>query len=730
MYRVLFFFGLTVLIITNSITQPKYNLDFEQLPPGQMLPNAWFPWGTYTLRTDSTVVHSGQYAANITANGQGNFGSIAYRLPANYEGDSITLEGYMKLDSVADGFAGLLLRVDADRKPLVFDNMQQRKLQGTMDWQQYRTTLPFPQEAEDIYVAGILVGKGQAWFDDFKVLIDGEDIQTLPEVAKELPPARLDTTFDEGSEIVLNELTAEVIHNLYAVGKVWGFAKYHHPAIASGDYHWDYELLRILPAVQDASFMTRMTEWLPPVTKGEDDQLPGDTLQRIKLSSPTDWLSQAPWLSQEARQQLQAIQDAPVGPSHYYLDFVPNVGNPIFQHEHPYPHMEWTDDGFKLLGLFRYWNMIEYFFPYRHLMDENWDEVLREFIPKMTAADDELSYKLTLLELITKVQDTHANIWQDSVISQFYGPRAIPIQVNMVEDQAVVVKVFESLNANSTVSVGDVITHIDGKEVSQRVQEHQVYAPASNRPTQLRDIARRLLRTDKNLLSITFQNEHGTFQEEIPTVDLTKEPLNYWSQQVSSHQTIKNDIGYIYPGSLKEGEIDTIMNEFMDKKGLIVDLRCYPSEFIVFSLGKYLMPSPTPFAKFTVGSLRTPGQFVFRDSPLQVGKENPNYFSGKVVILINELTQSQAEYTTMALRVAPRATVIGSTTAGADGNVSSISLPGGIETMSSGIGIYYPDGTEAQRIGIVPDVEMHPTIEGIRAGKDELLDKAIEMINP
>ena len=114
---------------------------------------------------------------------------------------------------------------------------------------------------------------------------------------------------------------------------------------------------------------------------------------------------------------------------------------------------------------------------------------------------------------------------------------------------------------------------------------------------------------------------------------------------------------------------------------------------------------------------------------LAVGEKNKNAYTGKVIILINETTQSQAEYTTMAFRTAPHATVIGSTTAGADGNVSSFFLPGGISTMISGIGVYYPDGRETQRIGIVPDIELKPTINGIENGKDELLEKAIELIN-
>jgi C-terminal processing protease CtpA/Prc len=83
----------------------------------------------------------------------------------------------------------------------------------------------------------------------------------------------------------------------------------------------------------------------------------------------------------------------------------------------------------------------------------------------------------------------------------------------------------------------------------------------------------------------------------------------------------------------------------------------------------------------------------------------------------------------MAFRTAPNAKVFGSTTAGADGNVSDIKLPGNISTMISGIGIYYPDGKETQRIGIVPDVEVKPTIDGIKNNKDEVLEKATKWIN-
>lgn len=82
----------------------------------------------------------------------------------------------------------------------------------------------------------------------------------------------------------------------------------------------------------------------------------------------------------------------------------------------------------------------------------------------------------------------------------------------------------------------------------------------------------------------------------------------------------------------------------------------------------------------------------------------------------------------MAFRRAPGAKVVGSTTAGADGNVSPFALPGGLRTMVSGLGVFYPDLQPTQRVGIVPDVVKRPTIDGIKAGKDEVLEEGIRQI--
>jgi C-terminal processing protease CtpA/Prc len=189
---------------------------------------------------------------------------------------------------------------------------------------------------------------------------------------------------------------------------------------------------------------------------------------------------------------------------------------------------------------------------------------------------------------------------------------------------------------------------------------------------------------------------------------------------------LEGNIGYLYPAMLTERSLDSVKTLFRDTKGLVVDLRCYPTTFMPFTYGAWLKKSSTPFAKFTGGSTDWPGFFQPLGSVSNGGGRGVHY-GGKLVIIVDATSQSNAEYTTMSLQSVPGAVTIGSTTAGADGNVSEITLPGGLRTWISGINVLYPDGTETQRTGVKIDRVMQPTPEGIRAGRDELLDAALRI---
>jgi C-terminal processing protease CtpA/Prc len=86
---------------------------------------------------------------------------------------------------------------------------------------------------------------------------------------------------------------------------------------------------------------------------------------------------------------------------------------------------------------------------------------------------------------------------------------------------------------------------------------------------------------------------------------------------------------------------------------------------------------------------------------------------------------SQAEHTGLFFEAANGTKFIGSQTAGANGDVTNLSLPGGIYVSFSGHDVRHADGRQLQRVGLVADVEVKPTIEGIRAGRDEVLDRAL-----
>lgn len=107
---------------------------------------------------------------------------------------------------------------------------------------------------------------------------------------------------------------------------------------------------------------------------------------------------------------------------------------------------------------------------------------------------------------------------------------------------------------------------------------------------------------------------------------------------------------------------------------------------------------------------------------------NPNYYEGTIIMLVNDETMSRAEFTAMAIKQAEKVIVIGSQTAGADGDVSIIPFPGGIFSYYSGLGAYHPDYSVTQRIGLVPDIQVKPTLQGLLNGEDEYLNRALDYI--
>ena len=397
-----------------------------------------------------------------------------------------------------------------------------------------------------------------------------------------------------------------------------------------------------------------------------------------------------------------------------------------FTHENPYEDMECPDAGYRLLALYRYWNMVNYFFPYKQLADTDWNTILKKHIPSILSVDDKKSYWQAVRQLIAQCDDTHGAVWSSkpATSSEYYRP---PFKVRFLKNDTLVVSGYWDASKidSSGPLIGDVITHIDGKPVSYWVDSLAPHYAASNHRAKLRQLALWVCASLKPTVSFTFLSDGVQKEATISLYNIQEMALSFATDSIC-YKVLDDSIGYVSMDDITEAWVERIADTLHTTKGLILDLREYPNETINYKFYRILSDETRPFFKATVPDLSNPGEFVF-SKPTYTGKGKQAY-NGKIVILINENSQSHAEFCTMMYRTLPNSTVIGNTTAGADGNVVDIRLPGGVCSYFSGIGIYYPDGTETQRVGIIPDIYVWPTVQGIRDGRDELLDRALEWL--
>ncbi|HEX7077588.1 MAG TPA: S41 family peptidase [Candidatus Eisenbacteria bacterium] len=688
------------------------------------------------LFLDSTVVHEGRYSGRIerVAGSPSDFSAFALEIPVDFPGDTLELRGWMKYEGVA-GYVGLWQRQDGANGTLAFDNMEERGLKGTAGWAEYRVALPLAPKAKKVSVGALLAGEGRLWVDDLRLYVDGKPLAEAPALVPKPTPLDTDHEFDAGSRVEIGALTPAQVENVALLGKVWGFLKYHHPAVVAGKRHWDYDLFRALPAVlaarDRAAGQKALAAWVERIGEAPPCGSCVGAPKGRPILPPLAWLSDRKLLGADLSRRLLAIYARrPNVDEQFYVAKVDGIGNPDFTNEPDYASLKEPDAGYRLLSLFRFWNIIEYWSPYRDVLEEDWDGVLREFVPRLAAAKTRDDYAAAMMALIARAHDTHANLWGSLDVRPPRGRAQAPARVRFVEGRAVVTGyTHPTLGPSSGLRLGDVIRAIDGVPVDSLVARWRPMYAASNEAARLRDMAGSLTRGQAGPIRLSLERDGSTLD-----VDATRVPLDSldvksgWTHDLPGPtcRRLSDEVAYLKLSSVKTGEASAYLRDAAGARCLVIDIRNYPSAFMVFELGQHLVSAPTPFVRFTSGDTENPGAFDW-GPPLSLTPEEP-HFDGGVAILVDEVTQSSAEYTTMAFRARPGTVVVGSTTAGADGNVSRIPLPGGLRTMISGIGVFYPDHRPTQRVGIVPDVVVRPTIAGVKAGRDEVLEAAVERV--
>ena len=513
---------------------------------------------------------------------------------------------------------------------------------------------------------------------------------------------------------------------LFYVCKVWGHIKYYHTETANGNVNWDNELLNTISGIKNASDNNSFNDSLLLIINSAGSmEISSETLPDIIDSLfivNFEWIHN-PIFSNSVKAKLDTIKSRFRPQSNVYINET-EWGTLNFGWDQSYYQGDnYPTEEKRILALFRYWNIINYFFPYKHIMDQNWDISLNEFIPQIIGAQDSISYNLAFKELTTRINDSHGFYFNNVTYLNWLGQCYPPFLVRQIENEMVITQVLPQI---TEVSIGDIIREIDGVDIYQLRDSLRRYAHGSN------DII-----IENELNNIIMHGAIGNFTITVDEGSFIHSEL--MSRNHSNHRVLLNSIptnpswqdtlvnennhfGIVDLGSLKASEVETMFNDLWNTDAIIFDLRNYP-HWTLFDIANYLYSSPTHFVNFTIPDITYPGRLFWHEE--YIGNRNTNSYTGKIMILFDERTLSRAEYFCMGLEQFPNAIKIGSTTAGADGDVSNIYLPGTVHTMASFLGVYYPDYTQTQRVGIIPDYEISPTIVGIKARKDEVMEYAL-----
>lgn len=526
--------------------------------------------------------------------------------------------------------------------------------------------------------------------------------------------------------------------NLETLCRVWGYAKYHHPVFCDTLCRVDVDsaLFALLPKVVHADRVTRnrhLLDWVrslgdytPNRVECEQTLAPYDLVETADLG----WTADTVLLGGELSKLLQDLRYAERD-ENYYLRMGTMENGPGYHYlslrnERSYPTPQ-MDSGLNLLTLFRLWNVIEYYAPNRSLTLHPWDEVLSTYIPLMGVETDGRCFARLYMRLIRELNDGHAV----APVEMLFGQRMLPVWPLQAEG-----RLFVGYSGDSALKRGDEVVAIDGEPISERLELLREYASRSNEASLRQALRYYGLCTRRDTAEVVRRRAGVCDTLRVATVPYGSVSPLYDPAQLEQppFRLLADSVGYIYAGTFSREHLAEVGQTLPRTRALIIDLRTYPLKVdgaLIALIGQSLCTESVVVRQALYQTLALPGLFYRQEQWLfedfgEVAARCTEPYKGRVILLVDEMTQSNPEFQAMAFQSCPQTLTIGSPTSGANGSIVWIPLPGQM-TSFSGIGALYPDGTQPQTVGVRLDVEVLPTAEGLQAGRDEVLERALEL---
>jgi carboxyl-terminal processing protease len=391
----------------------------------------------------------------------------------------------------------------------------------------------------------------------------------------------------------------------------------------------------------------------------------------------------------------------------------------------------------RVAGFVRLWSEVKYNFAFFERTPKlDWDKVLEEFLPKILKEQTTEEYYRLLERCVAQLKDGHTTVYPPSNLRD---EKQLPVRLRLLDDKVIVSEIAEAAAAaEPRLKAGLEVTHIDGRPVAE-ILKQDVYPYIADSTPQNRDrwAVRRLIEGDAgSQAKVRLQNASGK------SFDLMLAHSTWRYPQISSYeyQDAGEGMAYVALNSFSSraaaSSFARAMEEIGRHRGLLIDMRnngggSSREGYLVISR---LIDKPARGSKWRtrqyVPTFRAWGEKEtwLKHEGSVIRPATGERFLGPVVVLIGPGTVSAAEDFVVAIHAAGRATLVGEKTAGTTGQPLMVKLPRGGSARICTKWDSYPDGREFVGVGVIPDVEVHPTRDSLAAGRDAVLEKGLEML--
>ncbi|MBB3118700.1 S41 family peptidase [Pseudoduganella violacea] len=371
----------------------------------------------------------------------------------------------------------------------------------------------------------------------------------------------------------------------------------------------------------------------------------------------------------------------------------------------------------------------------------NWDQVYMDYLRKVIAARDTREYYRVMMQLAPLLRDGHTNIYPPrELTAEFFSTP--PLDTALAEGK-VHVRAVLSASLAERVRVGDEIVSIDGMPVKQYAEE-KVAPFASYSTPQDRDARlythQLLAGAADQPVGLGLRGKDGVLREE----SVARSGWSDWKAPAPfSFRMLAGDVAYVELRTFENEEVvEAFLNalpKIIQAKALILDLRYNGGGNggyglrILSHLSSQPIPLAASYARIDSAVERTHHGNYFHWLPIGSGapyhRPQKYPFTGPVAVLTGPQTYSAAEDMVLSFRAMRRGVTVGTATGGSTGQALNFALPGGGRARICVKRDLLPDGGKFVGLGIAPQVEVRSTLEDVRAGRDPVLERALQIVS-